>query len=627
MKQLLKRFSLVCCSIISFMAHTAMASDSISVNSHTNAVDGNVHSFLSLKQTPGFDNEISLHEAILAAHGKDQPVGSKVINIEFENGQFLPVLHPLPAISTDNLSIYGNGAILDGISCVDCNGIVVTGSANVIHGLTIINFEQHGFVISGLDAIGNEISEVSLGLLDESPNPNRWPALVISDGASYNTVLDTVVSGNRSNGVIIKGFDTRGNKILSSFIGVTRDGKKAVTNGFEFVDGWSESYGIVINNAPETVIGDGADSGNLISTFHSYALAISGKFASNITIQGNTFDIQPEIVASLPDVSPGIAIDVASGASNVLIGGENPENGNHINAHPEGTAIYIGPFSTSPTTVSAIRIANNIISRSPNPKFSALSGVIIDDRTSDAVIGPGNTISGFKRGILIRDMAGQIQITRNSIFNNELGGIVFETEGIFFAAADISNTSPYFGTTDPCIRVDFFADEANQGRIYLGTEYSAPDGTFTLRAPVDIPDNMNITTIVTDRFGNSSAFSEPVPVTGVERGPLSENPEPGICAGFYVASADYDGDFAVNISELLRVIQLYNSLAYACDALTEDGYAPGSGDQTCTPHSGDYRPQDWRFSLSELLRVVQFYNSNGYERCLDGEDGFCPLPV
>lgn len=36
-------------------------------------------------------------------------------------------------------------------------------------------------------------------------------------------------------------------------------------------------------------------------------------------------------------------------------------------------------------------------------------------------------------------------------------------------------------------------------------------------------------------------------------------------------------------------------------------------------------PQDWSVSLSELLRLIQFYNSGGYAACLDGEDGFCPV--
>ncbi|HRV31714.1 MAG TPA: hypothetical protein P5169_08370, partial [Kiritimatiellia bacterium] len=88
----------------------------------------------------------------------------------------------------------------------------------------------------------------------------------------------------------------------------------------------------------------------------------------------------------------------------------------------------------------------------------------------------------------------------------------------------------------------------------------------------------------------------------------------------------------VILSELLRVIQFYNSGGYHCadpPDSTEDGYVPGPGaEQGCTPHDSDYNPQNWIISLSEVLRVIQFYNLMGYYHCPDKntEDGFCPAP-
>ena len=91
-------------------------------------------------------------------------------------------------------------------------------------------------------------------------------------------------------------------------------------------------------------------------------------------------------------------------------------------------------------------------------------------------------------------------------------------------------------------------------------------------------------------------------------------------------SCDQNGDSVIDLAELLRTIQLYNSDAYHCDPLGEDGFAPGLGDEACQPHNSDYSPQDWQISLSELLRVVQFYNTLGYHYCpaSGSEDGFCP---
>ncbi len=90
-------------------------------------------------------------------------------------------------------------------------------------------------------------------------------------------------------------------------------------------------------------------------------------------------------------------------------------------------------------------------------------------------------------------------------------------------------------------------------------------------------------------------------------------------------TGDQDGDHAVGLPELLRVIQFYNSDGLHCESGTEDGYAPGlGGDTSCVRHASDYAPHDWRIDVSELLRFIQFYNMGAYYQCEPGEDGFCP---
>lgn len=87
------------------------------------------------------------------------------------------------------------------------------------------------------------------------------------------------------------------------------------------------------------------------------------------------------------------------------------------------------------------------------------------------------------------------------------------------------------------------------------------------------------------------------------------------------------GEFGIiELNELLRVIQFYNSNGLGCAENTEDGFAPNSSDASCQPHSSDYDPEDWRISLSELLRLVQLFNLGAYVPCQDGEDGFCGGP-
>jgi len=119
---------------------------------------------------------------------------------------------------------------------------------------------------------------------------------------------------------------------------------------------------------------------------------------------------------------------------------------------------------------------------------------------------------------------------------------------------------------------------------------------------------------------------------GEEEGIVSEGlPEEGQAEGegYPFHTADQDLDNLISLSELLRVIQFFNSNGFHCEAGTEDGYAPGPGDQSCAPHASDYNPQDWQINLSELLRMIQFFNSDGYHACPgeDTEDGFCPKPM
>ncbi|HPO14090.1 MAG TPA: hypothetical protein PLI09_11640 [Candidatus Hydrogenedentes bacterium] len=93
-----------------------------------------------------------------------------------------------------------------------------------------------------------------------------------------------------------------------------------------------------------------------------------------------------------------------------------------------------------------------------------------------------------------------------------------------------------------------------------------------------------------------------------------------------VHTADQNADHVINLTELLRVIQLFNSDGLHCEDGTEDGFAPGLGDQSCAPHNSDYALSDWTISLSELLRLIQFYNVAGYHAECGTEDGFAPEP-
>ncbi|MFM1919142.1 MAG: hypothetical protein RLZZ303_776 [Candidatus Hydrogenedentota bacterium] len=94
-------------------------------------------------------------------------------------------------------------------------------------------------------------------------------------------------------------------------------------------------------------------------------------------------------------------------------------------------------------------------------------------------------------------------------------------------------------------------------------------------------------------------------------------------------NADSNGDGSLNLSELVRLIQFYNAGGYDCAVdpdETEDGYLPEDDSKLssgCPAHAADYLDGDGVIDLSELLRLIQLYNLRGIVPCESGEDGFC----
>ena len=89
--------------------------------------------------------------------------------------------------------------------------------------------------------------------------------------------------------------------------------------------------------------------------------------------------------------------------------------------------------------------------------------------------------------------------------------------------------------------------------------------------------------------------------------------------------ADQNRDWIIQLDpELTRLIQFYNSAGYHPEAGTEDGYAPGAGDETGLAHQADQN-HDWIIQLwPELTRLIQFYNRGGYHPEAGTEDGYAP---
>ena len=124
-------------------------------------------------------------------------------------------------------------------------------------------------------------------------------------------------------------------------------------------------------------------------------------------------------------------------------------------------------------------------------------------------------------------------------------------------------------------------------------------------------------------------------------------PDPLSVAQITVHSADQNQDFRISLAELTRVIELYNTrfstvrtgcYAVAAATVTEDGFAAAPNraateDVTLAAYHTADSNRDGRISLSELTRVVELYNyrslgvrTGQYSLQAGTEDGFVPGP-
>ena len=158
--------------------------------------------------------------------------------------------------------------------------------------------------------------------------------------------------------------------------------------------------------------------------------------------------------------------------------------------------------------------------------------------------------------------------------------------------------------------------------------------TYTLNVPANATGEKSLIAMVKPRF-NGVQLEALVPPD-----PLVMNEVPPF------HSADTNQDSVFSLTELLRVIELYNTRfgttrtgRYQVEDGTEDGFSadPSLASNVVVVlskyHAGDSN-QDGKFSLTELLRIIELYNyregtrrTGRYHPQLGTEDGFAPGPA
>lgn len=302
--------------------------------------------------------------------------------------------------------------------------------------------------------------------------------------------------------------------------------------------------------------------------------------------------------------SVGIGLDIAFSAARFAFNDFESINGE--------AAIKISE-STGATPIVG-NLADLVTSGSNT--FTNVSAVFIKSDNPAATSAQANSWENLAEESLVNQLIdGTADVTKPLFTLGDIDGDkgVFSAT-VFVTVVDDNTDQNVSGADVSIVPTKASLPEANDSGVYSAT-ISAGRYTFRVRKTgydeqVEIQDIDSGTNAFTIRLGASAGEGEGEPAV-----PL-------------VHTGDFGGDGEFNLSELLRVVQLYNGGAgFSCGS-GEDGFQLGSaGGKACQPHGADYSggEPDWRITLTELLRIVQFFNLGGYYRCTGGgsEDGYC----
>ncbi len=291
------------------------------------------------------------------------------------------VSSPLPVVYQTPFSIDASnaGVVLDGSQLESGNGLEFYASNCVIKGLQIMNFPQDGIHANGDNNIigGNRL--IGTGPTGEG----------------------NLISGNGRNGINLSG---KNDIVRGNLVGTDSTGTDAIPNYYGvFVSDWND--GAIIGG---TVEGEGnIISGNTWANLDSWG--------NHTHIIGNLFGLD---ITGTKAVDPQTAanIIIESGASNVVIGGTQPEMRNVVSGSDLG--IVLSDPNTYQTSVIGNYIGTDIsgtISIPNNTGFTIFT--VSYNRIGGAGEGEGNLISGNQTGINLNGYG----VSDNIILANTIG--------------------------------------------------------------------------------------------------------------------------------------------------------------------------------------------------------------
>ncbi len=308
--------------------------------------------------------------------------------------------------------------------------------------------------------------------------------ITFSDGASGDTAIDNVVSGNTLAGIFIGAYETStgtfGNLVQGNLIGTDPTGSLALGNVGPGVLIFAASTG-------NTIGGTAAGAGNLISGGMSAGVSISGTGTSGNIVLGNSIGTNLGGSAALANSGDGVVI--TGGASNNTVGGTTAGAGNVI-AFNTGVGVQVGASPTDASTGDAI-LENSIFANTTLGIGLGGSSVVLND--SEGHTGP-NLFQDFPVISSVVTAGGTTTI-----------------DGMITEAANTTYRIEFFG--------DYVADPSGygQGQVFLTYANVTTDASGATSFSVTIPGSLSgagsVSATATDPAGNTSEFSADAIVT------------------------------------------------------------------------------------------------------------------
>ena len=345
--------------------------------------------------------------------------------------------------------------------------------------LVIDGYSQSGFIGTDTNSEGPEI-ELDGSLLTDASGLH-----IMGSGA---IIAGLVINRFDRNGIFLQ--NVYSGLITGCYIGTDAKGMQSMGN----------QEGIYLYyNVTNVVIGvaDSTSAGNLISGNKSPGIMIQESCSHNYII-GNIIGPDVENAAMEESNSYGIYIADDCDSNQVLSNliGSNRETGIYIHQNSNANVINGNQIGTDVNW--QLHVGNR-------------NGILISDSKNNQIL---ENIIGLNEQIGVRIYGeGAIgnSLRRNSISNNGEKGIELSDGGNAGLSSPtlLSVTSTQVsGTAQAGQIIELFADENDQGHIYLGSVTVDATNNFLYDHKAPLP-TLHITSTATDINGNTSAFSPP----------------------------------------------------------------------------------------------------------------------